>query len=123
MIGGEVRSRALMHRLGDKNLAGAGGGLRARRGVNDGADRGEVAMRAAEFTEAELAGMDTDTDAELRAGNAEFGGQGVAPFGPALLDIAGRKHRAAGMSSDVVSACSALISCAASLSGEPSEPA
>src|SRR5882724_1161710 len=55
---------ALVDGARDQDLAGAGGRLRAGGGVDDRADRGQVAMRPAEFPEGELSGMDADPDAE-----------------------------------------------------------
>ena len=50
--------------LRDKNLVGAGGGLRPGRRVDDGSDRSQVAMRAAELRKTEFARANADAYAD-----------------------------------------------------------
>jgi hypothetical protein len=50
--------------LRHQDLAGGSRGLRPRRGVHDGSDRGQIMMRSAEFAEADFSGIDPDSDAD-----------------------------------------------------------
>jgi hypothetical protein len=56
----QIRSRALIDHLCDKDLVGIGHRLRPRSGVYNRADGGRVAMRPAEFAEAQFTGMNTN---------------------------------------------------------------
>jgi hypothetical protein len=55
-------------------------------GVDDGSDRGEVAMGPAELTEGELAGMNADAYTEVAAGEAHT-------FDPIMRGMSGETER------------------------------
>ncbi len=59
----QIRSRALIDLLCDKDLAGIGNRLRPRSGVYNRADCRQVAMRPAEFAKAQFTGMNTNANA------------------------------------------------------------
>src|SRR3954447_21293254 len=93
----QVRSGALIDRVGHQNLVGCGDGLGPGRRVDDIADGGEIAVRLAELAEAEFAGVDPDADAKLTGTQPEAAGETVTPLAPVVLNLARRNQGVPGV--------------------------
>ena len=66
-----IQMSRVAHGLGRQDFTSFGDRLRTRSNVHDRSDGREVAMGSAEFSEAEFARVETDTDAKFRAGKAQ----------------------------------------------------
>src|SRR6185436_3234366 len=66
--------------------------LRPRRQVHYSPDRGQVAMRPAEFPKAEFPAMDSNPDSQLRACEPELFAERLPLGVPAPLDVLRREH-------------------------------
>ena len=87
-----LRSGALIDRLCYENLVGFGDRLGPGGGVDDGADRCQVAVRPAELPKAEFTGMNANADAQFTGGQAERARKAIAPLAPALLNFPGSEQ-------------------------------
>src|SRR5258708_5567115 len=93
----QIRARAPIDLLGNKDLVGIGDRLRPRRGVYHRADRGQVAMRPAEFPKTQFSAMNTNADPQFAAIDAQRSGELLALGSPAVLDLARSAYGTTGM--------------------------
>src|SRR3954464_8404056 len=92
MYAGQFVLRVLIHFPSHQNLIRAGSRLSPGSGIYDVADRGQVAMRAAELAEAELTCVDANANPEVTARKSQPINQALALDAPTVLNIARRTN-------------------------------
>src|SRR5205085_6318699 len=88
----QVGSRALINGLCYQYLAGCRYRLCTRRGIDHGADRSQITMRATELAERELSRMNANADAEVGAKMVERFGKLRVLRVATLLDFSRREY-------------------------------